>query len=387
MNSFLIIGVVQAMFLALLVISKPQKSRADYLLVGWFLVSAAHIGFFYISLNHWFASHKTLLIAGTGMPFLQGVILYFYVSELINQRLHWLKCVLHLSPFVAYILSFSIYNHYHPQAFGVVDGTLRMHEHLPWLMWNHGVFKAILGTSYVMWSLFILVRYQLDLPHHYSSHDKINLNWLKYWLISTLGLTFVIVAIIVIGADMQFMSISNTYRLVGGLFILLIFVMGFFGFRQTTIFVEKNLPNSQPVLDKEIQYTKNENNKAPKYQKSGLGSEQAARYRDQLLEYMEQHQPYLESKLTLSQLASQLDISTHHLSQIINEQLDKNFFDFVNHYRVTTVKQKLQDSAFAHYTLLGIALESGFNSKTSFNTVFKKMTGMTPSQYQKSLEK
>lgn len=356
------------------------------------MVSAVHIGFFYVSLNHWLTSYKALLIAGTGMPFLQGVILYFYVSELINQRLNWLKCVLHLSPFVAYILSFSIYNHYHPQAFEVVDGTLRMHEYLPWPMWNHGVFKAILGTFYVMWSLFILVRYQLELPHHYSSHDKINLNWLKHWLISTIGLTLAIVAIVVIGADMGFLSISTTYQLVGGLFILMIFVMGFFGFRQTTILIEKNLSSPQPELNEKEKYTKNggsiinESNKTSKYQKSGLDSKQATQYCDRLLEYMDQYQPYLESKLTLSELASQLNMSTHHLSQIINEQLGKNFFDFVNHYRVETIKQKLQNPTFAHYTLLGIALESGFNSKTSFNNVFKKMTGMTPSQYQKLLE-
>jgi len=205
------------------------------------------------------------------------------------------------------------------------------------------------------------------------------------------------VGVIVLGADLKFLKISTTYQIVAILFLLLIFVMGFFGFRQTSILVDKSLPatpltssNGQEAKQaKEAQIKKEQvkQENTVKYQNSGLTDRQAAIYQQQLLHYMETHQPYLASKLTLVQLATQLDMSTHHLSQIMNEQLGKNFFEFINHYRVETIKEKLQNPKFTHYTLLGIALESGFNSKTSFNTVFKKITGMTPSQYQKSLYK
>jgi AraC-like DNA-binding protein len=77
-------------------------------------------------------------------------------------------------------------------------------------------------------------------------------------------------------------------------------------------------------------------------------------------------------------------MSPNHLSQVINQLEGKNFFDFVNAYRVEEVKRKMADDRSKKLTLLAIALESGFNSKTSFNMVFKKMTGQTPSQYYKS---
>ena len=398
MNNFLIIGVVQALFLALLVLSKQKKSLADYLLIGWFLVSATHIYFFYFSLHPSLVQKQRWLTVGTGLPFLQGATLFFYVSALIKPRLHWLVYLLHLSPFLVYTISFIVYKQFYPQAYQVVDGALLVHQKLPWLMWHHGVFKAIAGVGYIMWSLFILVRYQLELPRHYSFQEKINLNWLKYWLITTLILALITVGVVVLGADLKFFKIRTTYQIVATLFLLLIFVMGFFGFRQTSILVEKSLPATPLTLNNEkapkqvkkeekikTEQIKEEN--AVKYQNSGLTDRQATIYQQQLLHYMDTHQPYLASKLTLVQLANQLNMSTHHLSQIMNEQLGKNFFDFINHYRVEAIKEKLQNPKYAHYTLLGIALESGFNSKTAFNTVFKKITGLTPSQYQKSLGK
>ena len=88
-------------------------------------------------------------------------------------------------------------------------------------------------------------------------------------------------------------------------------------------------------------------------------------------------------KYTSCKLASGL---TNHTSQIINENLNKNFFDFVNDYRINEVKKCLSDSKFSHYTLLAIAYECGFNSKSSFNSLFKIKTGLTPSEYQKKLK-
>ena len=98
---------------------------------------------------------------------------------------------------------------------------------------------------------------------------------------------------------------------------------------------------------------------------------------------MENEKPYLNNRLGLKDVAEYLNISVHHLSQVINEQLDKNFFDFVNDYRVTEVKNLLRDPKHKQFTLLAIAYDCGFNSKSSFNSVFKKITGLTPSSYVK----
>jgi len=83
-------------------------------------------------------------------------------------------------------------------------------------------------------------------------------------------------------------------------------------------------------------------------------------------------------------MAQSLNLSTNHLSQIINEKLEMNFFDFINEYRVNEVKDRLSDPKYKHYTLLAIAFDSGFNSKSSFNSIFKQYTGLTPSEFQKS---
>jgi len=81
---------------------------------------------------------------------------------------------------------------------------------------------------------------------------------------------------------------------------------------------------------------------------------------------------------------SELNIISHYLSQVINEQFNLNFFDFVNRYRVEVFKEKIKDTVFRNYSLLGIAFECGFNSKSAFNRIFKQATGLTPSQFKKA---
>ena len=101
---------------------------------------------------------------------------------------------------------------------------------------------------------------------------------------------------------------------------------------------------------------------------------------------MDKEKPYLNSTITLNDLSEKLAVSSHNLSEVINTRLQQSFFDFINTYRVEEVKKALTDPAKSHYTLLSIALDCGFNSKTSFNTVFKKHTRLTPSQYKQVVE-
>jgi len=111
----------------------------------------------------------------------------------------------------------------------------------------------------------------------------------------------------------------------------------------------------------------------------------SAPLKEKIQSYMEAEQPYLDPDLTLADLAAQLEISTHNLSQMINTGFGKNFNDFVNNFRVGEVKKRLKAGEQKQKSLLGIALDSGFNSKATFNRTFKKFTEVSPSEYSKQL--
>lgn len=120
---------------------------------------------------------------------------------------------------------------------------------------------------------------------------------------------------------------------------------------------------------------------AVKYRKSGLTIAKSQELHESLLNYMKEEQPFLDSELSLSQLASALQIRSNHLSQAINEVEEKSFNDFVNRYRVEALIAKYKTSKGEQLTLLAMALDCGFASKSSFNRIFKKETGKSPSEY------
>lgn len=106
-----------------------------------------------------------------------------------------------------------------------------------------------------------------------------------------------------------------------------------------------------------------------------------------LIAQMESNLYYLNPELTLASLANSLDIHPNRLSKIINDGIGKSFSDFINEYRTKAVVARLKNPKYNHITLLGISFECGFNSKTTFNRVFKEMMGLTPFEYKKSLSK
>lgn len=104
---------------------------------------------------------------------------------------------------------------------------------------------------------------------------------------------------------------------------------------------------------------------------------------EQLRNYLVNERQFQDPDLTLEKTAQALDMSQGHLSKTINHELEMSFRDYVNGLRVEEAKRYLQDDTFSNYTLLAIGMEAGFNSKSAFNTSFKKITGLTPSQFKK----
>lgn len=122
-----------------------------------------------------------------------------------------------------------------------------------------------------------------------------------------------------------------------------------------------------------------------KYQKSGLKEQDLLRCKRELEVLMAREKKYLDPDLTLSKLAGYMTISTNHLSQIINGQFEKNFYDFVNHYRINEAMLLIGDKNNPGSSTLEIAFEVGFGSSSGFYHAFKKITGQTPTQFKKSL--
>lgn len=120
-----------------------------------------------------------------------------------------------------------------------------------------------------------------------------------------------------------------------------------------------------------------------KYKQQLIAPEAVRPHKERLQQLMRDEAPYLDPELSLRDLARMMDLPPNHLSQLLNAGFEQNFAEFVNGYRLETFKSLIRDPANGHLTILALALESGFNSKTAFNTYFKKATGMTPNEFKK----
>jgi len=124
---------------------------------------------------------------------------------------------------------------------------------------------------------------------------------------------------------------------------------------------------------------------SPRYERSGLGEPEAQAVQNRLLALMDSARPYQDSELSLDDLAGRLDTTPHKLSEVLNSELGQSFYDFVNAYRVREVQGRIADGRSKHLTILSLAVDAGFSSKSTFNQVFKRHTGQTPSEYRKSV--
>jgi AraC-like DNA-binding protein len=160
---------------------------------------------------------------------------------------------------------------------------------------------------------------------------------------------------------------------------VLVYTVGYMGLRQPEIFryqtAEHAIPAAAPAPEG------GPATEAPRYQRSGLGEREAERLKTRLTELMDREHPWKDSELTLPELAERLATSPHRLSEVLNTELQLTFYDFVNGYRVREVQRRIAEGEAGRLTMLALAMEAGFASKSTFNLVFKKQTGRTPSEY------
>lgn len=234
------------------------------------------------------------------------------------------------------------------------------------------------GMIYMLLSLRLINRFNIHVKDVVSTVELLQLTWLRN---ITLAGVFAI-ALFLIEEIFLFNGINISNFILSSLFFALyVYGIGYGGLLKSEIFANPVFEKTMNVVA-ELETTTQEN-KLSKYERSGLSEESSEKYLQELLVLMNEKKLYLNSSLTLAELAEQLLISSHNLSEVINSKLGKNFYDFINYYRVEEFKQRIKNPEFTNYSLLAIAYESGFSSKTTFNTIFKKYTGTTPSEYRK----
>lgn len=308
-------------------------------------------------------------LATAAFPFLFGVLLYFYARFLSfeNFRVR-AKDWLHFVPFVIYLgwlvsfyrLSAEIKLGFLRKFISVENPKVALVYFILYLVQiSHMLFYAAL-------TLRLLRHRSLSLNGAAVSIEKVSLGWLRNLTIGFCG--FVLLTLLYV----VWLQLGLPYSRGVDAFVLIamaamIYAIGYKALRQPEIF-------SGPSALKS----------APKYEKSALTPARADLYLSKLVRAMQAEKLYANNGLKLQDLADRIDMSPHQLSQLINEKLGQNFFDFINTYRIEEAKKLLADPAKRQYTILSLALEVGFNNKASFNAAFKKHTGMTPSQFRDS---
>ncbi len=357
MSAFFVAGISIALFIEFLLVSKKHKSDADLVLAAWMFVILLHLFLFFIWFTGVAYDYPFLLGVEHPLPLLHGVFLFLYVS-FVTGRLPGKRklLLLHFLPaglMYAYLASFFI---------------LPVEQKV-WVYRNQGagyeVFMVIRlyavscsGVFYVIWSALLLRKHTNAIRDRFSNLEKVSLQWLR---ILTYGL----------GVIWCLVLFGNETLIFTGV-VVFVFLIGFFGVRQGEIFAH----GPPPSADMEPR---------EKYQKSGLSEEALWELHVKLKHLMTEEALYKQSDLSIDVLAEKLDVHPNYLSQVINQKEGKHFFDFVNSYRIDEFKRLIAMQKNRQFTLLAMAYDCGFSSKTSFNRSFKKATGQTPSQYAAAL--
>lgn len=380
-------GIVITFFLAILLTGKKNKTTADSILITWLCVMGLHLIFYYLYISGKSYDYPSLLGIPVPYPLLHGPLLFLYTSALTNQLPQKKAFVLlHFLPIaIIYLFMIPFFNLSPEEKINVYR-----HNGAGYEVIIQVCFWAIIlsGIVYVTASLFLLRRYRLSIENEFSNIEKINLAWLRYLIY---GIGVIWIAVIIGNDTLIFSSV-----------VLFVFLLGFFGIRQEGIFTRINTQGNDstdlstpkisaaPTYKDQIKEKENETGTSDpgskiKYEKSGLDNEKAGIIYNRLVSHMTGQKLFTDSELTLAALAKTLDVHPNHLSQVINSFEGKNFYDYINSYRVEEFKRLAPSPDNRNYTLLSLAYECGFNSKTSFNRNFRKATGLSPTEWLQQL--
>lgn len=373
MKYLFIIASFNALFFAFLIL---QRKRAvhDKIMTAWLVYLGLYVGVYALFSNVLFVQYPLLSASFISFLLLHGPFLYLYISSLADDkfRISW-KNLVHFTPFILFNL-YLILASFFPQYAQKISLDHSENIYGTAFLFNLFLILTVLsGPVYILLTIRLFRKLDINIFNNFSTSGDNNLEWMRK-LIYTFGVVWTILMVFTtihhIFGNFSWSFCTNGLFLSLSIFIILI---GFLGLNQKEIFIQH--------LDKKIEYVIEE--PQTRYSSELIKEDEAEEYLAKIHKYMDDERPYLDADLSLPDLAEMLEIPSHHLSRVINEKLNLNFFEFINGYRIEEVKRKIEDSKFDHLTILGIAFDSGFNTKSAFNRVFKNTTGMTPSEYKK----
>jgi AraC-like DNA-binding protein len=368
-----IIGIFIAFFLAVLILTKNGRTRADIILGIWMMVIGIHIFGYYSFISGTVFVYPGLMWLNLPYAFVHGPMLYLYTLALTRpDRFKTKKWLFHFAFPVLMLISnlpFMFLPEYERIMIYKNNG-----EGYKTFMPDWIILLAISGIFYIVITNILLYKHKKRIVNQFSYQEKINLNWLRFLFYGML-VTWAI--IIFVRSDEWIFSISTVF---------LVFI-GYFGIKQTGIFTNKNIVTTEDEASSVgiIGNLVNEPGiEKKKYAKSGLSNDAARELHQQLKELMTNEKLFTQPELTLTELANRLEIHPNYLSQVINDMEGVNFYDYINTLRIEEFKKLVSFPENQKYTFLALAYDCGFNSKSAFNRFFKKTTGLSPSEYIKN---
>jgi len=351
------VGLSQGLFAAILMMTKKNRNDSDKILIAW--LSLLAIEFLTCAVDYKLFGNP--LLSSSFLLF--NPAFYLYINSLIkdNFKLHWLQ-LLHLFPFVFFeVIAYIIREPYTLRSFFNPDSSL-------WYRYMFGAASVISWIIYNSYSAILVIQHRKSLENELSNIESSQkLGWLFFIVIfyNSYCIMAVITGIMAIFLHLDF-PLPHVFNY--SALLLLIYILGFYGLQQGIIF--------KPDL---LNYHE-------KYSKSLLSPTQKTTIKKKLINYFRDEKPYFDPNLNMNMLSELLNVRKHHLTEVLNADIEKNFFQFVNEYRIEAVKEKLADPKNL-YSIEAIGYECGFSSKSSFFTVFKKITGKTPMEFKNKMKK
>ena len=376
----LYIAISQTFFAGLLIATKKPITIPDRLMAAFL---------FMIFFDLIFAVVKINIITFYSFPFVAftyGPILFLYVKYMTEPEKEFkITNYLHFIPFVIFFIVSVIFRG--DKVFADLTGFFVADKYISLrIVYSVCFFLSI--TIYSTLTFITIRKHQRHLKDLVSyASGRITLNWLMIISISFYTAYFILFILGGIDIFVNFLPFDPYYTVF--VFIAVFsFVYGFYAIKQPVlanvlIGTDENVHGQKKARKgkENIDINDENNSKKKRYMRSGLTETQARKYLDKILAFMDQEKPYLNRDLTIYDLSIQTGISRHHITQVLNDIYGRNFFTFINEYRVNEVIRRMKDPKNKNFTVLAIAYDSGFNSKSTFNTIFKNITHLTPTQY------